>query len=186
MHSPSTPPHTRAIFLCHAYAHTLYIHRPFSLTHAHTLSRGVSHTHALYISHSLLLLSMTLFTNLSHKHYFSHMHAHAWSPPAPPLYISLPRVSRTHTLFSPLSHALSPPLLLVDRYDSIRSFGRISLTVKVDGDKRQRFSQVGALAIEEIPYSWSCILWLGCVQSTCQYQGIVCIYTIDELGPRPI
>jgi hypothetical protein len=123
-----------------------------------TLSPEVSHAHTLSISPSLFYYYLRLFSLISVTNTISltciRTHGLHW----PPLYTYLCLgVSRTHTLFSPLSHALSPPLLLVDRYDSIRSFGRISLTVKLDGNKRQRFSQVWALAIEEIPYSWSCI-----------------------------
>ena len=69
-----------------------------------------------------------------------------------------------HIIFRPLLHTLPPrhtSLLVVKIYDSIRSFGRISLTVRLDGNKRQSFTQVWALAVEEKTYSWYCILVIG-------------------------
>jgi hypothetical protein len=68
---------TNTLSLTRIRAHTIYP-LAFSLTHGHTLSRGVSRTHTLYIPPSfLLLLSTTLFTNICHKTLFiSHEYAH--------------------------------------------------------------------------------------------------------------
>ena len=52
-------------------------------------------------------------------------------------------------------------LLVVGRYDSILSFGRISLIVRLDGNTRQSFTLVRTLAVEEKAYSWYCILVIG-------------------------
>ena len=74
------------------------------------------------------------------------------------------RVSRTHIMFRPLSHTLPPrhtSLLVVGRYDSIISFGRITLTIRLDGNTRQSFTLVRTLAVEEKAYSWYCILVIG-------------------------
>ena len=149
------------------------MHRHFSFTHAHNLSRvvGVSHTHTPSVSLSLSLsLSnyyVPLFSLISvGKHYFSHMHIYTRTVSTSPLYAHIcAYVSPACTLSLGLSRTHCPPkhtsLLVVGRYDSFRSFGRISLTVRLDGNTRQSFTQVRTLAVEEKAYSWYCILVIG-------------------------
>ena len=151
--------------------HTLYIHRHFSFTHAHNLSRGVgeSHAHALSVSLSLSLSDyyVPLFSLISvGKHYFSHMHIYTRTVSTSPLYAHIcAYMSPAHTLSLGLSRTHCPPrhtsLLVVGRYDSIISFSRISLTVRLDGNTRQSFKLVWAIAVEEKSYSWHCIFVIG-------------------------
>ena len=162
--------------------HTLYIHRHFSFTHAHNLSRGVGmfqHTLSLYISLSFWLLCVPLFSLLSDgKHYFSHMHIYTRTVSTSRLYAHIcAYVSPARTLSLGLSRTHCPPrhtsLLVVGRYDSIRSFGRISLTVRLDGNTRQSFTQVRTFAVEEKAYSWYCILVIGVCTKYTWIPGIV-------------
>ena len=66
------------------------------------------------------------------------------------------RVSRTHIIFRPLSHpggGGGGGGGVVGRYDSIISFGRISLTVRLDGNTRQSFTlvRIGPLQLKKEP-----------------------------------
>lgn len=141
------------------------MHRHFSFTHAHNLSQGVgvSHAHALSVSLSLSLsLSdyyVPLFSLISvGKHYFSHMHIYTCTVSTSPLYAHIcAYVSPARTLSLGLSRTHCPPrhtsLLVVGRYDSIISFGRISLTVRLDGNTRQSFTlvRIGPLQLKKEP-----------------------------------
>src|SRR5215216_3401068 len=140
------------------------------LTISPEVSGCLTHTHSLYISLSLSDYYVPLFSLISvGKHYFSHMHIYTHTVSTSPLYAHIcAYVSPARTLSLGLSrtHCTPPPhrhtsLLVVGRYDSIRSFGRISLTVRLDGNTRQSFTQVRALAVEEKAYSWYCILVIG-------------------------
>ena len=147
--------------------------RHFSFTHAHNLSQGVgvSHAHALSVSLSLSLSDyyVPLFSLISvGKHYFSHMHMYTCTVSTSPLYVHIcAYVSPARTLSLGLSRTHCPPLprhtslIVVGRYDSIISFGRISLTVRLDGNTRQSFTLVRTLAVEEKAYSWYSILVIG-------------------------
>ena len=135
------------------------MHRHFSFTHAHNLSRGVSRTHSLYISLSLSYYYVPLFSLISvGKHYFSHIHIYTRTVSTSPLYAHIcAYMSPACTLSLGLSRTHPPhrhtSLLVVGRYGSIRSFSRISLTVRLDGNMRQSFTQVRTLAVEEKAYS---------------------------------
>ena len=147
------------------------MHRYFSFTHAHNLSQGVgvSHAHALSISLSLSLSNyyVPLFSLISvGKHYFSHIHIYTRTVYTSPLYAHIcAYVSPTRTLSLGLSRTHCPPrhtsLLVVGRCDSMRSFGRIFLTIWLDGNTRQSFTLVRTLAFEEKAYSWYFILVIG-------------------------
>ena len=139
------------------------MHRHFSFTHAHNLSQGVgvSHAHALSVSLSLSLSDyyVPLFSLISvGKHYFSHMHIYTCMVSTRPLYAHIcAYVSPACTLSLGLSRTHCPPrhtsLLVVGRYDSIISFGRISLTVRLDGNTRQSFTlvRIGPLQLKKEP-----------------------------------
>ena len=139
------------------------MHRHFSFTHAHNLSWGVreSHAHALSVSLSLCLSDyyVPLFSLISvGKHYFSHMHIYTCTVSTSPLYAHIcAYVSPARTLSLGLSRTHCPPrhtsLLVVGRYDSIISFGRISLTVRLDGNTRQSFTlvRIGPLQLKKEP-----------------------------------
>ena len=127
-----------------------------------TISLGVSGslTHMLSLYLSLSDYYGPHFSLSVGKHYFSHMHIYTRTVSTSPLYAHIcAYVSPARTLSLGLSHTRCPPphrhtsLLVVGRYDSIRSFGRISLTVRLDGNTRQSFTQVRTLAIEEKAYS---------------------------------
>ena len=157
------------------------MHQHFSFTHAHNLSQGVgvSHAHALSISLSLSDYYVPLFSLiLVGKHYFSHMHIYTRTVSTSPLYAHIcAYVSPARTLSLGLSRTHCPPrhtsLLVVGRYDSIISFGRISLTVRLDGNMRQSFNLVRTLAVEEKAYSWYCILVIGVCTKYTWIPGIV-------------
>ena len=143
------------------------MHRHFSFTHAHNLSQGVgvSHAHALSVSLSLFDYYVPLFSLISvGKHYFSHMHIYTCTVSTSPLYTHIcAYVSPARTLYLGLSHTHCPPprhtsLLVVGKYDSIRSFGRISLTVRLDSNMRQSFTQVQAFQLRKKPTH--CTLYL--------------------------
>lgn len=137
------------------------MHRHFSFTHAHNLSQGVgvSHAHALSVSLSLSDYYVPLFSLISvGKHYFSHMHIYTRTVSTSPLYAHIcAYVSPARTLSLGLSRTHCPPrhtsLLVVGRYDSIISFGRISLTVWLDGNTRQSFTlvRIGPLQLKKEP-----------------------------------
>lgn len=137
------------------------MHRHFSFTHAHNLSQGVgvSHAHALSVSLSLSDYYVPLFSLISvGKHYFSHMHIYTRTVSTSPLYAHIcAYVSPARTLSLGLSRTHCPPrhtsLLVVGRYDSIISFGRISLTVRLDGNTRQSFTlvRIGPLQLKKEP-----------------------------------
>ncbi len=128
-----------------------------------TISCGVSgcltHTLSLYLCLSLSDYYVPLFSLISvGKHYFSHMHIHTRMVSTSPLYAHIcAYVSPARTLSLGLSHTHCPPrhtsLLVVGRYDSIRSFGRISLTVRLDGNTRQSFTlvRIGPLQLKKEP-----------------------------------
>ena len=125
------------------------MHRHFSFTHAHNLSRGVgvSHAHTLSISVSLFDYYVPLFSLISvGRHYFSHMHIYTCTVSTSPLYAYIcAYVSPACTLSLGLSRTHYPPprhtsLLVVGRYDFLISLGRISLTVRLDGNTRQSFT----------------------------------------------
>ena len=148
------------------------MHRHFTFTHAHNLSQGVgvSHAHALSVSLSLSLSDyyVPLFSLISvGKHYFSHMHIYTRMVSTSPLYAHIcAYVSPARTLSLGLSRTHPHPhrhtsLLVVGRYDSTISFGRISLTVRLDGNTRQSFTLVRTLAVEEKSYSGYYILVIG-------------------------
>ena len=139
------------------------MHRHFSFTHAHNLSRGVgvSHAHTPSVSLSLSLSDyyVPLFSLISvGKHYFSHMHIYTRTVSTSPLYAHIcAYVSPARTLSLGLSRTHCPPrhtsLLVVGRYDFIISFGRISLAVRLDGNTRQSFTlvRIGPLQLKKEP-----------------------------------
>ena len=140
----------------------------------------VSHAHALSISLSLSfwLLCITLLLISVGKHYFSRMHIYTRTVSTSPLYAHIcAYVSPARTLSLGLSRTHCPPrhtsLLVVGRYDSIISFGRISLTVRLDGNTRQSFTLVRTLAVEAKAYSWYCILVIGVCTKYTWIPGIV-------------
>ena len=165
MHYASARSHKRAIYfsIYRISAHTLYASAFLFHTCSQSLPgcRGVSRTHSLYISLSLSDYYVPLFSLiLVGKHYFSHMHIYTCTVSTSPLYAHIcAYVSPARTLSFGLSRTHCPPhrhtsLLVVGRYDSIRSFGRISLTIRLDGNTRQSFTLVRTLAVEEKAYSW--------------------------------
>ena len=140
------------------------------LTISLRVSGCLTHMLSLFLSLSLSLSNyyVPLFSLISvGKHYFSHMHIYTCTVSTSTLYAHIcAYVSPTCTLSLGLSRTHCTPhrhtsLLVVGRYDSIRSFGRISLTVRLDGNTRQSFTLVRTLAVEEKAYSWYCILVIG-------------------------
>ena len=129
------------------------MHRHFSFTHAHNLSRGVgeSHAHALSVSLSLSLSDyyVPLFSLISvGKHYFSHMHIYTRTVSTSPLYAHIcAYVSPARTLSLGLSRTHCPPP------QHIISLGRMSLAVRLDGNTRQSFTlvRIGPLQLKKEP-----------------------------------
>ena len=150
-----------SLHLTHKCTHFICI--GISLSHMLTISLRVSrcltHMLSLFLYLSLSDYYVPLFSLISvGKHYFSHMHIYTRTVSTSPLYAHIcAYVSPARTLSLGLSCTHCPPrhtsLLVVGRYDSIISFGRISLTVRLDGNTRQSFTlvRIGPSQLKEEP-----------------------------------